>query len=478
MICCAAVPPPVVIGIEDMEGPRLRIHEIQTFERPMRFARPFRFGLVTVDEAPQAFVRAVVEVEGAGKATGVTAEMMMPKWFDKNPAKTPRDTIADLKASVVEAARAYARIQEWDTAFGHHVRGFSDQTIWAADQALPGLVASFGPALIDKAVADGVLKALNLSFIEGLKGNVFGIDARQTPDLSENRVQSFLADMRPADEVLLRHTIGLLDPLQGEDGLESEITHAKLRLFKIKIGGDVEADIARLQAIHDLLSRRIQNYRATLDANEQYDPERLEVLLRAMRSGPLKAFREHLLYIEQPLDRAGTFATPLGDLAGDVPLIIDEADGDYSAFPRAVELGYSGVSSKACKGFYKSVLNAVRVAALNEDQPNRFFVSAEDLTCQPGLGIQQDTALVAALGLTHAERNGHHYVEGFGPASNAEASDFAAAHPSLYRRQGGRIGLAFERGSLPTTSLLSAPGFASGAEPDWGSLVALSQHHH
>ena len=33
----------------------------------MRFARPFRFGLVTVDEAPQAFVRVVVEVEGIGR---------------------------------------------------------------------------------------------------------------------------------------------------------------------------------------------------------------------------------------------------------------------------------------------------------------------------------------------------------------------------------------------------------------------------
>ena len=38
-----------------MVGARLRIHEIQAFERPMRFSRPFRFGLVTVDEAPQAF---------------------------------------------------------------------------------------------------------------------------------------------------------------------------------------------------------------------------------------------------------------------------------------------------------------------------------------------------------------------------------------------------------------------------------------
>jgi len=460
-----------------MSGTRLRIVEIQTFERAMRFARPFRFGLVTVDEAPQAFVRVVVDLEGAGTATGVTAEMMMPKWFDKNPAKSPQDTIADLKASLGEAARNYTQAQAWDTAFGHHARGFSAQKMWAADQGLPGLVASYGPALIDKAVADAVLKALGLDFAEGLRRNVFGIDARQTPDLGEERIRSFLGGVQPVGDVRLRHTVGLLDSLEGAGGLEDEIRLANLTLFKIKIGGDVDADIARLAAIHDLLSRHVPDYRATLDANEQYDPERLRVLLRVMSGGGLRGLREHLLYIEQPFERAGTFAAPLGDLAGEIPFIIDEADGDYDAFPRAVELGYRGVSSKACKGFYKSVLNAVRVSALNETGPDRFFVSAEDLTCQAGLGIQQDTALVATLGLSHAERNGHHYVEGFGPASDAEAARFAAAHPALYRSQGGRLGLAFERGSLPTASLLSAPGFASGAEPDWSSLVPLSRHH-
>ena len=460
-----------------MSGARIRIVQIKTFERPMRFARPFRFGLVTVHEAPQAFVQAVVEVEGIGVATGVTAEMMMPKWFDKNPAKTPHDTIADLKASLNEAARIYAEADGWDTAFGHHARGFAAQKIWAAEKGLPGLVASYGPALIDKAVADGVLKALKLSFPEGLRRNVFGIDARQTPDLDEERIRTFLADIRPVGEVRLRHTIGMLDALEGEGSLAEEIAHARLLLFKIKIGGDVDADIARLQAIHALLSRQVPDYRATLDANEQYDPERLRLLLQAMQSGGLQAFRERLLYIEQPFDRAGTFAAPLGDLAAEIPFIIDEADGDYDAFPRAVELGYRGVSSKACKGFYKSILNGVRAAAFNERQPGRFFVSAEDLTCQAGLGIEQDTALVATLGLTHAERNGHHYVDGFGPAPDAEAARFAAAHPDLYRKQGSRIGLAFERGSLPTASLLSAPGFAGAAEPDWSSLDPLSQHY-
>lgn len=459
-----------------MAGVRILIRKIGLFERNMRFSRPFRFGLVTVDAAPQAFVRVAVEVENRGFANGVTAEMMMPKWFDKNPEKSPQDTIEDLKSSLGAAADFYATHGDWDTAFGHHARAFKTQKLWAAERGLPGLAASFGPALIDKALVDGTLKALGLNFSEGLRQNVFGLDTRLTPDIDPQQLQRFLDGLPPTGTVALRHTIGLLDSIEGEDGLEGELAQAKLRLFKIKIGGDVEADIVRLKNIHDLLSRRVPDYQATLDANEQYDIERLQTLLKAMDRDALQAFREHLLYIEQPLDRAATFSTPLGALAHRLPFIIDEADGDYDAFPKAVSLGYRGVSSKACKGLYKSILNSVRASALNQSTPDRFFVSAEDLTCQAGLGIQQDTALVSTLGLTHAERNGHHYVEGFGPAPVEEAARFGEAHPDLYRKANGRIELAIGRGLLPTASLFASPGFASGAEPDWGSLNPMPHH--
>ena len=39
-------------------------------------------------------------------------------------------------------------------------------------------------------------------------------------------------------------------------------------------------------------------------------------------------------------------------------------------------------------------------------------MSGEDLTTQAGLSVQQDLALVNLLGITHVERNGHHYVDG------------------------------------------------------------------
>ena len=44
--------------------PRLAVRDIAFFERPVRFARPFRFGAVVVNAASQAFVRVEIEVEG------------------------------------------------------------------------------------------------------------------------------------------------------------------------------------------------------------------------------------------------------------------------------------------------------------------------------------------------------------------------------------------------------------------------------
>ena len=78
-------------------------------------------------------------------------------------------------------------------------------------------------------------------------------------------------------------------------------------------------------------------------------------------------------------------------LARSNPLLIDESDATLDAFPAARALGYSGVSSKTCKGLYKSIINAARCAAWNADAASpRFFLSAEDLTTQAGVAVQQE----------------------------------------------------------------------------------------
>jgi hypothetical protein len=122
------------------------------------------------------------------------------------------------------------------------------------------------------------------------------------------------------------------------------------------------------------------------------------------------------------------------------------------------------VSTKSCKGLYKSILNGARAAQWSKTAGD-FFVSAEDLTCQPGLALQQDTALVAFHGLAHAERNGHHYVDGFANTPAQEAGAFLASHPDLYERSDGTIRLSISDGAIATGSL-SVLGFACALRPE------------
>ncbi len=99
-------------------------------------------------------------------------------------------------------------------------------------------------------------------------------------------------------------------------------------------------------------------------------------------------------------------------------------------------------------------------------------MSGEDLTLQPGLALQQDLALVSLLGLTHVERNGHHYVNGMAGLPQAEQEAFLAAHADLYERSHGAVRVKIANGDLAIGSL-ACSGYASAAMPDWTSMRSV-----
>jgi hypothetical protein len=179
------------------------------------------------------------------------------------------------------------------------------------------------------------------------------------------------------------------------------------------------------------------------------------------------------LYLEQPLPREVALTADVRELAQFAPLVIDESDATFDAFPKARQSGYAGVSSKSCKGIYKTFANAARCAYGRHGE--RPFMTGEDLTAQAGLAFQQDSALAALIGLTHVERNGHHYVAGFDgqAAPRAEQHAFARAHPDLYEATPLGTRVLIRNGMIALGSL-HAPGFASGAFPDIASLKPLT----
>jgi hypothetical protein len=453
---------------------RLAVRDIALFERPVPFTKPFRFGAVVINASAQAFVRVEVEVEGKGTSVGASAELMASKWFDKRAHLSPPQTVDELRRSLTIARDLYLSHQDFETAFGLHARCIAAQVEACAKEDIPPLAAGFGPAEIDKAILDALLRCVGVNFFAGMADNIAGIDTRLSRDLNDGEIEGFLAGRKQLDRVAIRHTVGLDDKVEGEGGVADARENAGARYFKLKLNGDPRHDADRLIRIGKELATLPHDYSVSLDANEQYaDLAKLSELIdRLDHDSALKPIAMKLLYIEQPMPRDVTWQTPLGALASR-NFIIDEADDSYDAFPVARALGYRGISSKSCKGIYKSIVNTTRAAKWSTEA-RKYFVTGEDLTCQAGLGVQQDLALGALIGVTHAERNGHHYVDGFGDTPAAEVEAFLAAHPDLYLRDGNKVRLAIHDGNLLTGSL-TAPGFATGVHPDWPALSPLNQ---
>jgi L-alanine-DL-glutamate epimerase-like enolase superfamily enzyme len=442
---------------------KFAIRQIDLFERDVRLRMPFRFGIVTLTEAPQAFARVRIRLENGAEAEGAAAEMLVPKWFDKNPALSNEENLEQLRSSLALAKGIYG--SGANTAFGHFHSHYRDQIERALARDLNALVACFGPALIDRAVLDALCRALGITFYEAVRRNVVGLELPA----------AFLESLKPAIHIAARHTVGLLDPITATeqrigDGLpetlDEVIARYGHRWFKLKVGGDIRADVDRLCAIAAVLDR-LGEYQVTLDGNEQYENVNgVLALWHRMKAEPrLRRLMAAVAFIEQPIKRQNALSADVSALAREKPVIIDESDDTLDAFARAKSLGYRGVSSKTCKGLYKSILNAARCAEWGKG----YFMSGEDLTVQAGLAVQQDLALVSLLGISHVERNGHHYVNGMAGLPASEQDAFLHAHPDLYERSHGAVRLKINKGQLAIGSLNCA-GYASGAMPDWNQM--------
>ena len=432
---------------------KFSITDVAFFERDVKLRMPFRFGVVTLTEAPQAFARVSISVQGKA-AKGAAAEVLAPKWFDKSPGLSNADNFEQLRHSMRQARAAYLAGGE-NTAYGH-----SRPTV--------GLVENFGPALLDRAVLDALCRALGISFYDAIRRNVVGLDLPS----------QFLQNLKPASQIAARHTVGMVDPITALDNktpvrdglpetLEEVIARYGHRWFKLKVGGDAKADVERLSAIAAVLDRIQEPYYASLDGNEQYADAAAVLELLGKMSGEtrLKRLTSSIIFIEQPIKRQNALAADISALAKAKPVIIDESDDSLDAFPRAKALGYRGVSSKTCKGLYKSLINAARCKAWGDG----YFMTGEDLTIQAGIALQQDLALVSLLGLTHVERNGHHYVNGMAGLPQHEQDRFLNEHQDLYERSHGAVRVRIKGGMMQTKSL-DCPGFASRAMPDWDAM--------
>jgi L-alanine-DL-glutamate epimerase-like enolase superfamily enzyme len=470
--------------------PTFRIAEIELLEAPVVLRMPFRFGIVTLRECFQAFVRVRIETLNGKSAWGATAEMIAPKWFDKNPSLTDDENFEQERDVLRIARQAYLSDSSADTAFGHFIRHHDSHLKFCASKGYNPLLASYGNALIDKAVLDALCRERNMSFYQVMQSNSLGMDNRH-PQFDGINFSSFLNDLSPSTHIHARHTVGMVDAITADDitepvndglpeTLEQVVAHYGHRYYKLKVCGQLDKDIARLTDIASVLDQIKEPYFASLDGNEQYkNAEEVAELFSAMRATPaLNRMVNSIMFVEQPISRAHALDTDLSHMALGLPIIMDESDGTLDAFVKAKDKGYSGISSKTCKGIYKSFLNAARCQQWNAERTGKhFFMSGEDLTVQAGLSIQQDLALVNLLGITHVERNGHHYVNGLASCTKQEQTDFLQSHGDLYENSFGATRVKISGGRLNIASL-ACTGFASAAMPDFSRMQPIRHASH
>lgn len=481
------------------KAPSLVVHAAAGYLKMVRTRMPFRYGSACLVESPHLYLTLDISVDGA-RVQGVAAENLPPLWFDKNPAKDYPQQI-----------REQLQVVRWacDAVTGHRGSGFS---LWkdahdhahqlGADAGFPALLAGFGATMVERCLWDAVGRATGRSFAALVRANAMGVDlAALDPGVAGIPLRGILPDT-PLPSIWARHTVGLADPISDSeipahervnDGLPQSLD-ACLRTYgyrylKIKLANDLPTDIDRLIRI----ARAIDAYEAgsqgarvlcTLDGNENYNQvAELAALAAALGHRPeLQTLGKRILCIEQPLNRAVALDSErlagISDLAASFPLIIDESDATLDTYPRAWELGYRGTTHKNCKGIIKTLLNLARNRRYEELTGEQAILTGEDLTNIGPIALLQDLAVVATLGISHVERNGHHYFRGLDHLTHAEARALAAAHPGLYRTEGDLIALDVQSGKIDCRSL-QQPGLGTSHQPstagwtDWDAFDAV-----
>ncbi|MCB1120942.1 MAG: hypothetical protein KJT03_05300 [Verrucomicrobiae bacterium] len=419
-----------------------------------------------------------------GRTTwGISGDRPSFGWLDKRTGFTPEQKLERL-FQLVRGARDIYLNDSFDSPFEHWLKCHREIVRLGAVQNHESLSSTYASALMERAMLDAFCRLHGVSMFDALKQGLLNPDFTSLDSALDGIKFTDLLPLQPRTSFHIRHTVGLSDPLRDSDiapeqrindgepeSLEAYARRDGLRYFKVKIGGNSEQDLERLERIWSVLVE-LDMPTLTLDGNESYTNIDAFACFVELLEDRLLGLYQHIAFIEQPLTRELTMdretAAVIQRISREKPLIIDEADADLDSFARAREVGYLGVSHKNCKGFFKSLLNRLRCHVAGPET----FQSAEDLSLMPLAPLHQDFAALGILDISHCERNGHHYGLGLSHLTKGEQGMALEHHPDLYIRRGSQVFLNIRQGQVNCASL-QCPGFGVKFQPDWESLTPL-----
>jgi L-alanine-DL-glutamate epimerase-like enolase superfamily enzyme len=449
-----------------MKSTDVRIREVAFDYEDFRYRTPIKFGGVALDRVSILNARIVVESRNGRISSGFGSMPMGNVWAYPSKAMTYTETLAAMKAVVVDLAKAYRNHGEFghpieltmdlEPAFFELASGVSRSS--GLPNPVPKLATLVCGSPFDAALHDAYGKSLGLNcystysreFVNRDLGHYLGDDFRG--EFLDQYVSTKAKPTMP-----LYHLVGALDPLSvGDivdpvsDGLPETLmdwipadglTHLKIKLN----GDDLAWDVERVLGVERVAVAANEKRNNTfwfysLDFNEKCGSVGylIEFLNRIRERAP-NAF-ERIQYIEQPtkrdlhLDRENA----MHEASQIRPVVIDESLLDRESLMLAKEMGYTGAALKACKGQSQSLLMA---AAAKKDN---LFLCVQDLTC-PGASLIHSAGLAAHIpGVAAIESNGRQYC----PAANER---WKAQFPGIFIPTNGVL----------DTSLLDGPGLGT-----------------
>ncbi|MBU0611026.1 MAG: hypothetical protein KKI08_24305, partial [Armatimonadetes bacterium] len=225
------------------------------------------------------------------------------------------------------------------------------------------------------------------------------------------------------------------DPHDGLPvSLEEWIERDGLRCFKVKLrGNDNEWDVERTAAIAEVVTQTYARlgitdpFHLSTDSNEMNPgPQSVVEYLRRLQERSPLAY-DALLYLEQPTERDLTVHRyDLSPVAKLKPVVVDEGVTDVERMDLAIELGWSGVGLKTCKGHSSALLYVAKA------QEKGLVLTFQDLT-NPGLCLVHEAGFAARIDtLMGFEYNARQFLP-------FEQPEVTAAHESLFKVVDGQV---------------------------------------
>ena len=445
-----------------MRNTDVRVRDLSIGYESFHYRTPIKFGGVALDRATVLNVWAVVEGRGGATATGYGSMPLGNVWAWPSRTLTYDQTLHAMQVFAGDTAGAYR---------GCPVVGHPIDITHAVEPDLLARAAGSTPADPMPALAKLLVASPFDAALHDAYGKLHGINCFKTcgPDFLEHDLGHYLGSEfagdrldryvlpEPKPRMPLYHLVGALDPLTPAevkqpvgDGLPETlgewIARDGLTHMKVKLNGDdLRWDVGRVIAVNAVAeevqgSRGVDQWWYSLDFNERCRnvDYLLEFLRELKRLSP--AAYDRVQYVEQPTAR-DLKANPqnvMHEAAKLKPVVIDESLLDLESLRLSMEMGYTGVAFKACKGQTQTLLLAAAA------QKYGLFRCVQDLTCVGASLIHSASIAAHVPGVAAIESNGRQYC----PSANAA---WEPRFPGVFTIPDGTM----------NTALLNGPGLGA-----------------